>query len=57
MSLIIAAITKKNRKQFQKLLGTKDIHSIELWEQSFAIKNLIDKVFVKPGIIDINWRI
>lgn len=48
---------EENRKQFQKLLGTKDITQLSYEEQSFAIKNLIDKVFVKPGIIDINWRI
>lgn len=48
---------EENRKRFKKLLGTKDITQLSYEEQSFAVKNLIDKVFVKPGIIDTNWKI
>ena len=48
---------QKNLKQFKELLGTKDITQLDYDEQKFIIKSLIDKVFVKPGTIKIQWKI
>ncbi|KIS18008.1 MULTISPECIES: recombinase family protein [Streptococcus dysgalactiae group] len=48
---------EEDRKKFKKLLGTKDITQLSYEEQTFTVKNLIDKVFVKPSSIDIHWKI
>lgn len=48
---------EQDKEQFKELLGTKDITQLDYDKQKLIIKNLIDKVFVKPGNIDIKWRI
>lgn len=48
---------EQDKEQFKELLGTKDITQLDYDKQKLIIKNLIDKVFVKPGNIKIKWRI
>ena len=48
---------EQDKEQFKELLGTKDITQLDYDKQKLIIKNLIDKVFVKPGNIEIKWRI
>lgn len=52
-----AIAQEKNKKNFKKILGTKDITKLDYEQQKNIVNNLIDKVFVKSGHIRIEWKI
>lgn len=48
---------EKNKEDFKKTIGFKDVTTLDYEEQSFIVKSLIDKILVKKGFIKILWKI